>query len=189
MEGFLSANKPQVFHLVTQCTTLSTLKLNERLVKSKKYKQHDTYILIDLESMFHEKIQNHVLGAFKTTKLSKNREPYKLLVIECQGRNTRADDEYDLVERLSDILKENEAKKLIIIAKNGENIAKDFVRRFKHKFQSKEDHTSFEDLTEESQEKLLEQKVNFQGANVRLNQLINRDSVIENGIIEPDVMS
>jgi hypothetical protein len=80
---------------------------------------------------------------------------------------------------LFDIMKKKPGKKLIFIAPHNHRLASQF-KTGEHRLQYQEmvDELKFGDLTSDSQKKLLEKTVTFQGNEIALNKIMSADSAV-----------
>lgn len=198
LETFLSNEKQQIFHLSTQSTRLSALKVYQTLKNSTKFienvnnfeknknpeQKHQCYIFMPLKKLLREETQEYVLSIFGMKKTAEQKLSYELLVIECQNRNRDKNKEIRLFTKLATIFDDNKLKKLILIAQNEDNLAENFQNYFENKYVCVFDQTSFGDLNNETQENLLRRKINFQGEDNCLNNFVDKNSVVHFDIID-----
>ncbi|XP_055306289.1 uncharacterized protein LOC129570622 [Sitodiplosis mosellana] len=181
LETFLSIDsEEQIFYLITENTRLSAIKVYRTLISTGKYNEKDSLIFMRLRSLLCHQTQEYVLRSFgalneKKQKQEGNKEQksFDLLVIECQNKHRNKDEELDLFDEIRTILKGNQTRKVVFIATNNDYAG--YCRR-QLKYTSVHDDTSFKDLNDQSQDKLLQRKVNFQGTETEFNELIDKGS-------------
>lgn len=183
LNDFLS-NDNKILHLSTQSTRLSAIKVLQTLESNtfkEKYdylKAQDGYIFMRLRTLLRQETQRYVLKAFSPNQNSLSKKTYNLLVIEYQSK-TKLDKREPLWNKLSNQLKKKQLEKIILIAQDGDLIIKKFNNFQEYIYHEKNDLISFKDLNKDSQDKVLERPVNFQGRDISLNRLIDKDSASE----------
>jgi ankyrin repeat protein len=161
LHSFLTS-KQQTFKLITQHNTLSAIIVYQVLQSISDYQRDDSYIFITLSSLL--RLRERVVQAFES-EVSSN-----LLVIECESveENIQA-----LYEQLSEIIRSNPNKKIILITEQNDLLASRFKTDSTY---DKGVDIIFNHLTPESQTNLLEKEVTFQGEKMSLNKLIDGNS-------------
>lgn len=172
IKNFLSKSKKQVLNLVAQQgTRLSAIKVNQVLYSL--YNSEDSFIFMSLVNIL--RLQDKVLSAFQ----SKNTG--NLLVIEC--KNKEVYDVQDLYMRLKNTIRDNINKKIILITESNDYLADAFKNDciIGSRYQESTDNIrGLSDLTVDSQNKILERKVIFQGEEVLLSNLLyNQKDIID----------
>jgi len=132
------------------------------------YKAQGSFIFISLKNLL--LLKEEVLMAFRE-------EQNNLLIVDC--KEEQAGQIETLSRMLSEIIKERPGKKVLVIAPHNHPLASQF-RTGQHKppYQEMVDEFKFGDLTSDSQKKLLDKTVNFQGIEIALNKLMSADSAI-----------
>lgn len=179
---FLS-NEDRVFHISTQWTRLSAIKVLQTLTapvrplndgaheQIEKYQKSDSFFFLRLRTLLRGETQDGILKAFKSTKT------HDLMVIECQSKDPNENKKNLLQEirELKGILEtkteHRNLKKLIVIACSSK--PKSYAK-FKS-MQQNDDSSSFGDLDEWSQKKLLGKEVDFQSRRTMLNRIMGTD--------------
>ncbi|XP_076377871.1 uncharacterized protein LOC117226539 [Megalopta genalis] len=163
---FLSSedSSKKVLHVVAQEETLlSAINVYGALGKLKQYSKRDSYIFMRLSTFLRPETQKCVMNAFKSEAVSHN-----LIIIDCESGVSR--DTRTLYETILKILLRPK-KKVIVIAKEHDPLAVRFTEKFEHIVTK--DNIGFCDLTKESNEKLLNKEITFQGEKIRLNKVID----------------
>nr|XP_033336892.1 uncharacterized protein LOC117226539 [Megalopta genalis] len=164
---FLSSedSSKKVLHVVAQEETLlSAINVYGALGKLKQYSKRDSYIFMRLSTFLRPETQKCVMNAFKSDAVSHN-----LIIIDCESGVSQ--DTRTLYETILKILLRPK-KKVIVISKEHDPLAVRFTEKFEHIVT--EDNIGFCDLTEESNEKLLNKEITLQGEKIRLNEMIYR---------------
>ncbi|WP_265023939.1 ankyrin repeat domain-containing protein [Wolbachia endosymbiont (group A) of Epagoge grotiana] len=180
LRSFLTSNDKQIFNLISSHNTiLGSIKVYQTLKDMPQYQKDDSHIFMRLSSLL--RIQGRVIQIFSSKTTS------SLLVIEC--KTTERDTE-ELYNKLSEIIKSNGNKKVILITQENNALAEKFKDNFSrnNKYEKQKDEkNSLIDLTNKSQEKLLEErKVTFQGKEISLGILINDNS---KHLIDEEILS
>ena len=149
-------------------TFLGSIKVNQVMKNVSANEAQGSFIFVSLKNLL--LLEENVLKAFRE-------EQSKLLIVECKEKPTVQMKE--LFSKLSEIIKEERGKKVILIAPHDHPLASQF-KNGDHKtvYQEMADECKFGDLTSDSQKKLLEKSVKFQGIETTLNELISADSEI-----------
>lgn len=170
---FLTQDQKQILNLKSEHSTrLSAIKVNQALKGIKDaggndlYKAKDSYIFTPLSKLM--RLQNVVLRSFNAQKTG------NLLVIECKNG---ASDIQNLYSELVKVIRNNNNKKIILITKGDNELANKFKTdtTISNNYKEEDNIDSLNDLTSQSQEKVLEKTVNFQGNDVPLRTLISDD--------------
>ncbi|XP_065224715.1 uncharacterized protein LOC135848678 isoform X2 [Planococcus citri] len=153
LRSFLSS-KEQIFNLISSCetTALSAIKVIQMLKSTPEYETKDSYIAMHLADVLLK--QNIIKDAFEL-KTSGH-----LLIIECD--DVKYDDREQLFEPLSLIIESLPCKKMILITCENDTLAAKLKQKFSKNAMYKEmkdDKTRLSDLTQDSQDKLLNKKV------------------------------
>lgn len=160
------ANENQIFHLVTQSTRLGAIKVLQTLDATEQYQKEDSVIFMRFRTLLRKGTQKHVLSAFS------KRGTYDLIVIEIQQKVSEDGNANAFFDELSILIRkllENRPWKKIIVIDSKEH-------SHIFKYQTDFNRIFFQDFDENSQNNALDKEVNFQGTNVRLNQLMDIDS-------------
>ncbi|WP_353280616.1 hypothetical protein [Wolbachia endosymbiont (group B) of Cyclophora punctaria] len=173
IKNFLSRGKKQVLNLVAQQgTRLSAIKVNQILYSL--YDSEDSFILISLANIL--RLQDKVLSAFQAENTG------NLLVIKC--KNKEVYDVQDLYMKLKNTIRDNINKKIILITGSNNHLADAFKNdcNIGSRYQESNDNIKgLCDLTVDSQNKILERKVIFQGEEIFLGDLLSNKKDIING--------
>ncbi|WP_438456617.1 ankyrin repeat domain-containing protein [Wolbachia endosymbiont of Kerria lacca] len=178
LSNFLAFNKRQIFNLVNpHKTILSSIKVCQTLKGISHYQKDDSHIFIRLSSLLC--IQDRAIEAFKSNDL---------LIIECDYTNKAEPNQDELYNQLSSIMQSNSNKKVILITREQDPLAAKFKKDCSDKYIEKRDEkNSLIDLTDDSQQKLLEGgKVIFQGKEVSLGTLVDD---VSKHLIDGEVLS
>ncbi|XP_065208121.1 uncharacterized protein LOC135836955 [Planococcus citri] len=179
LREFLDSEAEQIFNLINSHETIfGSLKVFQTL--KDVYQKDDGYIFMSLQNVLF--IEDYVKNAFKSEKC-------ELLVIECKAeKNTKKHDH--LYFELATILETHKKKKVILITLKNDTFAQKFKDNFSRNNLYKEIddfNNNLNDLTEESQEKILNHaKVIFQGKQVNLGSVLDAKST---HILTGDVLS
>lgn len=168
LKQFLNvSDTAKVFNLVASTSTfLSAIKVQQTLEGLSLINKQDSFIFMRLSTLSKQSIiQENVLKSFQSTS------SHNLLVIEC---NSDVDD--DSVRSLCRTLIETlrtDSKKIVLISRRSHEL----VNRFKsviqvNNFEEGNDSPDFNDLDQDSQTKLLQKEITFQGEKIILNKLI-----------------
>lgn len=175
---FLS-NEDRIFHITAQSTRLTAIKVLQTLTapvrplndgaheQIEKYRNSDSFLFLRLRTLLRGETQDAILKAFKSTKT------HDLMVIECQSKDPNENKKklFQEIRELKGILEKNTSKKLIVIACSSK--PKSYAK-FKS-LQQNDDSSSFGDLDEWSQKKLLGKEVEFQSRPSMLKQIMGTD--------------
>jgi hypothetical protein len=180
LSNFLDSDKRQIFNLVSpHKTILSSIKVCQTLKGIPKYQKDDSHIFVRLSSLL--RMKDHVIKAFES------RTSNNLLVIECKAAEENVD---ELYHQLSKVTRSSDNKKIILITQENDPLAGKFKNNFSKddRYEEKKDErNSLIDLTDDSQQKLLEKgKVIFQGKEVSLGKLVDDGS---KHLIDGEVLS
>ncbi|XP_058455291.1 uncharacterized protein LOC131432792 [Malaya genurostris] len=170
-----SSDHKMLYFITSQDSFLSTIKLYQ-VLENEKY---DNFLFVELSSLLRSSKQQNL-----TTVL--HSYSHRLLVIE---GNIDLKNTLELYDKLSDIII-NSVKKVVLITKQNDTLMNKFVNdpKFKGKFESEQDTTSFTDLTQISQSELLEREVMFQGEVIMLNRLIDQNDENAKQLIDLDTL-
>ncbi|WP_339045373.1 ankyrin repeat domain-containing protein [Candidatus Mesenet endosymbiont of Agriotes lineatus] len=167
VESFLGQSQKQILNLKFQHDTrLSAIKVNQAVENHNSYKAEDSYIFLSLGGLL--RLKDKALNAFKAQNTG------NLLVIECKSNG--ADDIQALSSELIRIATNTPNKKIILITQDDNALANAFKNdgQIGNKYDEKSDDIGgLSDLTPESQKKMLDKTVNFQGNDTPLGKLIN----------------
>jgi hypothetical protein len=169
-EFLKSSNRKSIFNFITapEQTLLGSTEINQMIEDIDDYKKQGSFISISLNTLLI--LKNEELTAFR-------KEGTNLLIVECKKEPTK--EIQTLYKQLSEIIKCNSSKKVILIAPEKRPLAAQFkTEEHKERYQKIVDKITFRDLTSDSPEKLLDKKINFQGCKIALNQLMSADSPI-----------
>lgn len=155
----------------TEDTLLGAIKVFQTISGMPKYGKRDSYIFMRLTTFLLPDIQERVLTAFGSSTSN------GLLVIECYTKiDLKIDIDRRIIEQL--LTTANEKKKIILISQR--NHAEYPFHPFALKFPSRHDvyheSSSFTDLSRESQRKILEKYVSFQGDKLKLKTIFSDDN-------------
>jgi len=141
----------QIFHFITNHCHLTSIKLYQ-VLKNNSFE--DKYYFLPFKLALENK--DDVKSCFQ-------KDNNFLLIIQCITEENFSD--ADLLARyMLNIIKQNSKKKIILITKPDNIFAKIFKDAMKDKYQELEDiNNNFIDLDNESQTKLLNKSVVFQG--------------------------
>ncbi|APR98948.1 ankyrin repeat domain-containing protein [Wolbachia endosymbiont of Folsomia candida] len=162
LSDFFTSQK-QIFNLITEQSVLTSIKVYQAMKAIDKYQKQDSYIFMRLSSIL--LIKDHVLSAF---------EKGDLLIIECDDKKKDVQELYNSLQG-----KLNGSKKIILITQEGDILASKFKTGFDENCIEKPDKNNGLidlDLTPEQQAEFLQDReVIFQGQEVSLGDLINKD--------------
>ena len=166
-KDLVSGNNLQIISVETKHITLSAIKLYQILQSKREYKRDDSFIFISLKSLLC--FQDKVMQAFKSPSCN-------LLVIECPKDKVKVKEGTlnDICVRLSELMIHYVEKKIVIIGKDKKAncLKKKLISHNKKYHEIKDSKNTFDDLTQESQKKLLnERKVYFHEYEISLNEL------------------
>ena len=163
LKEFLNPSSSQsIFNLTVKpkLTLFGSIKINQEMTS----KSRGSYIFIRLSSLI--RLKDEVLLAFRKNENN-------LLIIECKSEPTK-EDVQELYNKLSKVLfEETKGKKVIFISTRDNPLVSKFKDR--KEYQEIVDKIEFSQLSVASQQKLLAKRVNFQGSEINLNQLINTE--------------
>ncbi|XGA08004.1 MAG: ankyrin repeat domain-containing protein [Wolbachia endosymbiont of Xenopsylla cheopis] len=169
---FLNQNQNQILNLKSQDSTrLSAIKVNQAVENHNSYKAEDSYIFLSLGGLL--RLQHKVLNALNA------RNSGNLLVIECKESNKINDAQIQILYLyLKQVinLPNNGNKKIVLITRGDNALANAFKSdgQISSKYDEKPDDIGgLSDLIPESQKKMLDKTVNFQGNDTPLGKLIN----------------
>ncbi|XP_030766605.1 uncharacterized protein LOC115890497 isoform X2 [Sitophilus oryzae] len=168
LTDFLSSENKFV-HLSTKRTRLSAIKVLQGITESGLYKEHDSFIFIPLENLSRSETQKLVIDTFGAIGR------HDLLVIECYPEtysNFPLPYWQEFIDNVHSILINNKEKKIILIGGQFDELATLFKSLNISGTEMLQDESSFKCLSHESQFKLLQQPVTFQGERMSINQLI-----------------
>jgi hypothetical protein len=116
-----------------------------------------------------------------STLMKSIKAPYQVL-LACEARQLLTAETKDVIRTIFDTMKQKPCIKIILTTRS-EVTAVDFLQHvgreiFGYGFVATDEHLTWCDLTSSSQEKLLENSVKFQGAEVSLNKLISAESSV-----------
>lgn len=193
LSDFLSTQDVRVLHLSdskefqsTSLTRLCAIRVFRHLAECRQFTAIDSYIFIRLSLILHHKrTREFILNSFQYHDRPTN--IFDLCVIECRpecregfdGANER---EQELCEELTDILlnESGKSKKLILITPYGNTFAEHLCNKLqensndREKCLKREHEIKFSDLDDDSQNRVLAKKVNFQGnEEISFNQLVD----------------
>jgi len=136
----------------------------------------DQYTVLKLESL----LALNMLMDFSTLRLS-NEAPYLMLVV-CEATEQLKEETKDMIRKLFENVKKIPLIKVILTTRS-EDGAAHFLQHigweiFGNGFVTRDEQLNWCDLTPSSQEKLLEESVTFQGADVCLNELLSAESAV-----------
>jgi len=163
-------NETSVLNYITDPTQtfLGSIKVNQMLNDMSAYKAQGSFIFVSLKNLL--LLEEKALMAFR-------KDQTKLLIVECKEET--AVEIKTLFSKLSEIIKEKRDKKVILIAPRNHPLASQFqTGEHKTLYQEMVDEFKFGDLTSDSQEKLLEKRVKFQGIDIELNKLMSAVSAL-----------
>ncbi|KAL1492197.1 hypothetical protein ABEB36_012680 [Hypothenemus hampei] len=175
LKTFLT-RKSKIFHIIApEKTILSAINVYSILTKLKnqkgfaQYNQDDSYIFLRLSTLLRPKTKKRVMDAFKS------KDSHNLLIIDCKSSvlQNQIQEVEKLCNNLDEVISSNENKKVIFISTKSNNA---FTKKFatdSNKYESEVDSSGFNNLTKESQQKLLERVIILQGEKIRLNTLID----------------
>ncbi|KAL1492870.1 hypothetical protein ABEB36_011047 [Hypothenemus hampei] len=189
LKTFLSKEN-NIFYIITpENTILSAINIDSALAKLKnqeefaQYNQEDSYIFMRLNILLRPKTKKHVMDAFK----SKNN--HNLLIIDCESEalENQIQEIEELYNYLNEVIRSNKNKKIIFInTKDNAVLLKKVTNSTTYK--SEVDNSGFNDLTKESQQKLLERQIIFQGQKISLNKLIEESDESSKQIIDVNTL-
>lgn len=181
LEEFIP-EKCQIMRILSSNTRVTAVKVLQTL--GPQYL--DDYIFSDLKGLLDKNKYEYVVKSFKQNKIH--------LVIECRNDNYDTHEEVALKTELLKLI--CPSKRIILISSVDDKFSKDLIDRVKNNTEFycdvvSDEETTFEDLDEDSQAKVLEREVNFQGTLTNFNVIINEKlaSAIINGSNLLDIMS
>jgi ankyrin repeat protein len=172
---FVQSDKQKVLHLqmVKGDEWTGLVKVQQVLQKTGCVSEGQ-YIVLKLERLL-------TLNQFMDlSKLMQSTVTPFLLLIACEDKKELDEETKDVIRTLFDTTKHKQNIKMIFITQSGESIVK-FLHYLGSKLSGNEfvrrsEELTWSGLTTNSQEKLLEKSVNFQGAELSLNQLMSAGS-------------
>lgn len=176
LKEFLTTEHLFVLHLFSkENTLLSAIKIYNALNDlnkddnfAQKWSRRDSYIFMRSSTLKRsETMKTLVMDAFKSSN------SHNLLIINCEN-----DEQYTFLN-LKKLLKKYKNKKVILLTMKNQALTERLKEDFEKIIDHQEDSSNFDDLSDESKEKLLDKKITFQGAemitlkelNVQLSQL------------------
>ncbi|KAL1492813.1 hypothetical protein ABEB36_010995 [Hypothenemus hampei] len=190
VKTFLS-KESKIFHIITpKKTILSAINVYSALVKLKnqeefaQYNQEDSYIFMRLNMLLRPNIKKRVMDAFKS------KDNHNLLIIDCESEplENQIQEIEELYNNLDGVIRSNKNKKIIFInTEDNDVLVKKFITS-STMYKSEVESSSFNDLTKESQQKLLERQIIFQGQKISLNKLIEESDERSKQIIDGNTL-
>ncbi|WP_375316602.1 ankyrin repeat domain-containing protein [Wolbachia endosymbiont (group A) of Colletes cunicularius] len=187
-KAFLEDNNLKILHTVQSCTSLGATRVYKtfNLVRN-DYRDEKHHAFLNLDRVFY-------LGGEIFISFLKKIDYKYLLIIECDEVLNDKDDMLNskikgFLKELFKVLKENHNIKVILVTERDSKLSS-FVRtcnESSRSYQEKSIEARFNDLTSDSQRKLLEKTVIFQGREVPLSAVINRDGNLDT-IIDPETV-
>jgi len=163
-------DETSVFNYITdpKQSFLGSIKVNQVMEGISAYKAQGSFIFIGLKNLL--LLKEEALRVFREQQCN-------LLIVEC--KEELGGQIETLSRELSEIIKERRGKKVILIAPHNHPLVSQFkTGEHKPRYQEMVDEFKFGDLTSDSQKKLLEKTVKFQGIETALNELMSTDSAI-----------
>ncbi|KAL1492817.1 hypothetical protein ABEB36_010999 [Hypothenemus hampei] len=190
VKTFLS-KESKIFHIITpKKTILSAINVYSALVKLKnleefaQYNQEDSYIFMRLNILLRPNTKKRVMDAFKS------KDNHNLLIIDLASAalENQLQEIEELYNILDGVIRSNKNKKIIFINTNDNDVLVNKFKTSSTMYKSEADSSSFNDLTKESQQKLLERKIIFQGQKISLNKLIEESDERSKQIIDMNTL-
>ena len=176
---FLEVEQKQVLHLlINNVDEWTGLTMVYQVFQKNRFLIEDQYTILTLNRFI---TINQFMDFSKL--MLKTITPY-LVMIACKGNQQLDDETKDVIRKLFDTIKQKRNIKIIFITRTAGSIVaflhhlgrdlsgKGFLRRA--------EELTWSDLTKNSQEKLLEKSVKFQGAKISLSELMSAESPVAN---------
>ncbi|GFR05514.1 uncharacterized protein TNCT_117161 [Trichonephila clavata] len=181
-KAFVEDSNLKVLHTVQSCTSLGATKVYKTfsLVRN-DYRDEKHHAFLNLDRIFY-------LGEEIFISFLKKIDYKYLLVIECD--DVLNDKIKEFLEKLFSALEDNRNIKVILATEKGSDLSKfvsEYVVNNPSKCREENSEVKWNDLTPDSQRKLLEKTVIFQGREVPLSRVVNGSDALDT-IIDPETI-
>jgi hypothetical protein len=184
LENFLTSDNLKVLHTTQSNTSLGVVKVCKTFKEVRnnyKEEKHHTFLNLDRALYLGEEIFISFLQKI---------DYQYLLVLECNDALSSKIEGF--LTKLHNVLQNNHNIKVILVTEKGSDLSKfisEYVVNNSEKCQEKNSEVKWNDLTPESQSKLLERTVIFQGREIPLSAVVNTtDEEVLNTIIDPETI-
>ncbi|MFT4314280.1 MAG: ankyrin repeat domain-containing protein [Wolbachia pipientis] len=170
---FLEDSNLKILHTVQSCTSLGATRVYKTFnLARNNYRNKKHHVFLNLDRIFY--LGEEIFISF----LKKINYEY-LLVIECD--DVLNDQIKEFLEKLFSALEDNHNIKVILAAEKGSDLSKfisEYVVNNPSKCREENSEVKWNDLTADSQRKLLEKTVVFQGREVSLSTVVNDNDAL-----------